>query len=264
MEFPPVELGGRAFGVRIVLKRNRNAYARVRNGCIIISLPSRMDKQSAYKTASCLYSRIKDDMSRRPQRYLQGGYPLFRDGDSIEIMGRAFLFHVSCNGASRPRAHASGSDIYIELPGSLDDDARSRESSRAGAAMLSRLLSDDVDCYVRRINEAHFGSDIESVRITRASTMWGYCTRGKGNAYKIFINFRLLLMPKECMEYVAVHELAHTRVKGHTRGFWGIVGGIMPDYKERKSMLKTAGDANIGQNRRTSASMSSPQSPSGI
>jgi predicted metal-dependent hydrolase len=37
---------------------------------------------------------------------------------------------------------------------------------------------------------------------------------------------------------VIVHELAHTKVPKHTDEFWRIVGGIMPDYKERIRLLR--------------------------
>jgi predicted metal-dependent hydrolase len=52
------------------------------------------------------------------------------------------------------------------------------------------------------------------------------------------LNSRLLFMPEQCLEYVIVHELAHTKVPKHTDEFWRIVGGIMPDYKERIRLLR--------------------------
>ena len=54
----------------------------------------------------------------------------------------------------------------------------------------------------------------------------------------IAINFKLLFLPKECLDYVIVHELAHTLEHSHSQRFWKILGSAMPDYPERKKMLR--------------------------
>ena len=76
-----------------------------------------------------------------------------------------------------------------------------------------------------------------SVRVTSAKTRWGSCS------YKNAINysFRLIYAPKEIVDYVVVHELAHVRFKNHASAFWKEVETYMPDYREKRAWLKKNG-----------------------
>ena len=72
------------------------------------------------------------------------------------------------------------------------------------------------------------------ITITGAETRFGSCS-SKGN---ISYSWRLLLYPEAAREYVVVHELAHLVEMNHSSRFYKIVESVLPDYKERKRMLK--------------------------
>ena len=42
----------------------------------------------------------------------------------------------------------------------------------------------------------------------------------------------------DVIDYVVVHELAHIIEMNHSERFWAIVGGVLPDYKDRKEKLR--------------------------
>ncbi|MBP3204982.1 MAG: M48 family metallopeptidase, partial [Lachnospiraceae bacterium] len=65
-------------------------------------------------------------------------------------------------------------------------------------------------------------------------TRWGSCS-SDGN---LNFNCRLLFVPKELVDYVVVHELAHRRHMDHSPAFWQEVETYMPDYRERRKQLK--------------------------
>ncbi|MDR1542429.1 MAG: M48 family metallopeptidase [Clostridiales bacterium] len=67
------------------------------------------------------------------------------------------------------------------------------------------------------------------------SSRWGSCT---SKTRRIRINTALAHCPKECLEYVIVHELAHLRENNHSPNFWKIVAKALPDYKLRQTKLK--------------------------
>ncbi len=81
------------------------------------------------------------------------------------------------------------------------------------------------------------GVSCQSVSITSAKSFWGLCTGKDAIRY----TFRLLYAPKEIVEYVIVHELAHIRHKNHSKAFWAVVQSRIPDYKNRRQWLKNHG-----------------------
>ena len=40
------------------------------------------------------------------------------------------------------------------------------------------------------------------------------------------------------MEYVVAHEVCHLKHRHHDPVFWRTLGGIMPDWRERKVLLE--------------------------
>ncbi|MEK7463508.1 MAG: SprT family zinc-dependent metalloprotease [Patescibacteria group bacterium] len=78
------------------------------------------------------------------------------------------------------------------------------------------------------------GWQFKSMSINGARTRWGSC----GPKNSINFSWRLVMAPMHVVDYVVVHELAHTVVKNHSRKFWEAVAGVMPDYKERRKWLR--------------------------
>ncbi len=72
------------------------------------------------------------------------------------------------------------------------------------------------------------------VKITSARSRFGSCS-GKNS---ICFSWRLMEYPDEAIDYVVVHELAHIAEKNHGPAFWSLVGKYMPDYLERRMLLK--------------------------
>ncbi len=81
------------------------------------------------------------------------------------------------------------------------------------------------------------GVTYRSVSVGSAKSRWGSCTYDNAVRY----TFRLLYAPKEVIEYVAVHELAHVKHKNHSAAFWTEVEKYVPDWKRRRNWLKEHG-----------------------
>jgi predicted metal-dependent hydrolase len=50
------------------------------------------------------------------------------------------------------------------------------------------------------------------------------------------------MAPLDVIDYVVVHELAHLRVKSHSRKFWKVVESILPGYKVQRKWLREHGE----------------------
>ena len=72
------------------------------------------------------------------------------------------------------------------------------------------------------------------ITITSATTRFGSCS-SKGT---ISYSYRLMMYPDAAREYVVVHELAHLVHMNHSPEFYSLVEKYMPDYKQRRMLLK--------------------------
>ena len=92
-----------------------------------------------------------------------------------------------------------------------------------------RILPIKVEYYAKIM-----GLKYGRITITGAKTRFGSCS-SKGN---ISFSYLLMLYPEEAIDYVVVHELAHLVEMNHSLRFYKIVEGVLPDYKDRKKLLK--------------------------
>jgi len=75
------------------------------------------------------------------------------------------------------------------------------------------------------------------IRITSARTRWGSC----GPNGSLNFTWRLVMAPKEVIDYVVVHEMVHLQVRNHSKAFWGEVNILMPEYLHHRAWLKDNG-----------------------
>jgi predicted metal-dependent hydrolase len=73
-----------------------------------------------------------------------------------------------------------------------------------------------------------------SVTIRNTSGRWGSCN----SKNDINLSLWLMILPQKLVDYVLIHELAHTVHKHHQKSFWAEVARWVPDYKERRKNLK--------------------------
>lgn len=105
----------------------------------------------------------------------------------------------------------------------------SEENKNELINLAKEYLPERVEYYSRLMNVKPTG-----IKITSAKKRFGSCS-GKNS---ICFSYYLMLYPKEAIDYVVVHELAHIRHHNHSRDFYNFVSKFMPDYKERERLLK--------------------------
>lgn len=73
------------------------------------------------------------------------------------------------------------------------------------------------------------------IRIKNITSRWGSCSQKKN------LNFSLHLMqfPKKYVDYVILHELAHTIEMNHGPKFWALLESICPNAKKIDREMKT-------------------------
>lgn len=77
------------------------------------------------------------------------------------------------------------------------------------------------------------GLSYHRLQIRRQRTRWGSCSRSG----TISLNACLLFQPPEVVDYLLIHELAHTRHMNHSRRFWALVARHEPRWRELDAAL---------------------------
>ncbi len=111
--------------------------------------------------------------------------------------------------------------------------------SSADRAELEKKLRKTVMPLVERYSKK-MGKSAQKVRFTDAKTRFGSCS-SKGS---VCFSRYLALYPDAAIEYVVVHELAHLFEMNHSSSFYAIVEKYLPDWRERKKLLKLDGNDN--------------------
>lgn len=72
--------------------------------------------------------------------------------------------------------------------------------------------------------------------LSNADTRWGSASADG----RIRLNWRLIHLSMDMIDYVVVHELSHLHHMDHSPRFWDVVASVMPDHAERRRALKDA------------------------
>jgi len=94
--------------------------------------------------------------------------------------------------------------------------------------------------YAERVNEWYprferYGIQRPQVVVRKMKSRWGSCT-AKG---KITLNFKLIQVPKQLIDYVIVHEMCHLIEHSHAPAFYALMGKMMPDWEKRREKLNS-------------------------
>lgn len=82
-----------------------------------------------------------------------------------------------------------------------------------------------------------FSTEPPRIQIRTLKKRWGSLSPRR----TLTLNVNLIRAPKECIEYVLVHELCHLAHHDHGKGFYRLLGKVMPDWARRKRKLESGG-----------------------
>lgn len=82
--------------------------------------------------------------------------------------------------------------------------------------------------------EPKIGVTVAGFYVRRMKTRWGSCN---SQARTIRLNTDLAKKPRECLEYIVVHEMIHILEPTHNERFQAFMNEFMPDWKHRRQVL---------------------------
>lgn len=228
-----ITIGGKSLTYELIRKKVKNINMRIKpDGRIIISASNRVSKK-----------HIEDFMKRKSDWILkvlnhceelqetENNKMDFRDGGFIKIMGNDYSLSIIYS--LKNRIELKDKAIIIYSQNSNDISLVENQWMKWFDSYIKEILNQVVAAMYPRFLMYQINMPI--VKIRAMKTRWGSCSVFSNC---ITLNKYLIHAPIECIEYVAVHELAHFLQPNHSRKFYDIVYRIMPDYKQRIQLLK--------------------------
>lgn len=170
--------------------------------------------------------RKLDEFASRPvRRYLP-----IHDGARVPLLGDEARVRVT-TGANRGywQRDAEGEALWLAARPTAD------LATLARRALQRRAL----EHFTPRVMDAaaRLGRPGPALSLTSARTRWGSCSPQGG----IRLNWRLIHLPPEPIDYVIAHEAAHLVEMNHGPRFWATVERLCPDWRALRDALKRAG-----------------------
>ena len=114
-------------------------------------------------------------------------------------------------------------------------------------ALLFRKEKEMTNWYIRQAKEIitrqtesyslKMKTSYKVIAFSDTRSQWGRCTHDN----RLQFSWRLVMAPFLVINYVVIHELAHTMEKNHTQMFWMKVRGQNPSYRQQIKWLKENG-----------------------
>lgn len=222
-----------AFGditLDVTFKDIKNVHLSVHppQGDVTISAPERMSVETirAFAVTKIGWIRRQRERFRKAERAVRHEY---LDRESHYLWGTRYLLHVE-QGTS-PSVDISGKKVTLRVPHASDKATRE--------AVLAKWYRDRLkaEAPAAIAHWSHIlGVEAPRLSVRKMKTKWGSCN------YKtraILLNSYLAKLPKDCLEYVVLHEMAHLIEPTHNARFTAIMEKAMPTWKARRDYLNT-------------------------
>jgi hypothetical protein len=149
----------------------------------------------------------------------------WHDGARLPYLGGGLALRLAT--ATRARAERSGDELHVTTRSAGVDEVR-----RAVVAWYKRSAREYLEERVEALSAAA-GIAPPRFLLSAALARWGSCNAKR----EVRLAWRLVKAPRELIDYVICHELAHLRHMNHSSAFWAEVERQCPDYRARRKRL---------------------------
>jgi predicted metal-dependent hydrolase len=218
-------------GTITIYKRKGNRSIRLTVGAdgeVRISMPIWVP----YSAGVAFASARRGWILAQNQHQVSGGQ--LRSGQRI---GKAhqLLFRFS-SAARTVKTSVRKTEVIITYgPQHTEADAAVQTAARAACIRALRIEASTLLLQrLRQLSVLH-GLPYHSAAIKRLKSRWGSCDQHTN----IVLNLYLVQLPWEYIDYVILHELAHTKVLHHGADFWKLLERLLPNARQLRKTMKT-------------------------
>lgn len=212
-----------AYTLRRAKRRTLGLLVDGRGLRVAVPLRATLAQVDAFIHAHGAWVLQKLDTSRRQES--ERRLPV-HDGAPLPVLGEDWLIRIEPGGN---RAKWGERHVVLGMkPGADPSPVLERALRRRALEVFGERLTH---------YGARLGRPLPPLSLSSARTRWGSCSRLSG----IRLNWRLIHLPLELVDYVVAHELAHLEEMNHSPRFWAVVASLYPDWKMARAELKALG-----------------------
>lgn len=123
------------------------------------------------------------------------------------------------------------------LRGKLEVSVRTKSVEKVKELLTEWYKTRAKDTFTKRLDamleQALWVNERPPLRILTMQTHWGSCS----SSGRITLNPRLVKAPRECVDYVILHELCHIAEHNHSDRFYRLMSQVMPKWEKTKEAL---------------------------
>jgi predicted metal-dependent hydrolase len=224
-----IQLGDLA--VQVFRKDIRNIHLSVYppEGRVVISCPSRhsLEKIRAYALGKLAWIRKQQRRFQAQQRESQRKYI---ERESHYIWGKRYLMCVATTDTAA-RIEQSPKKITLHVQPGATQEKREELYEDWMRLKLKSAISPLIAKW-----QPILGVNVKGFFVQRMKTKWGSCSPNRGT---IRLNTELAKKPRQCLEYIVVHEMLHLLEPTHNARFRTLLDRFMPRWTERRKTLNS-------------------------
>ena len=215
--------------VDVVLKDIQNVHLSVYppTGRVRISAPSHMSMDTIRVFAISKLDWIKKHQKALEKQARETPRD-FVDRESHFVWGKRYLLQVVERNAA-PSVTLKGSKMTLAV--------RSEAVTGKRHAILEGWYRELLKLAIPELIakwEPRLGVVVERFYVQRMKTKWGSCNPEKRS---IRLNTELARKPRECLEYLVVHEMAHLIERKHNTRFIALMDRFLPHWRTLRDEL---------------------------
>jgi predicted metal-dependent hydrolase len=189
-----------------------------------------------HEKAGWVLDKLRD--ARERAGALELARTVWADGAEFDFLGQRVRLvldsaHAFAQGGAALEPGEGGAMVVLRL--GLARSATEAQVRDAAQAWLMRQAQQIFTESLQRF-APQLGVSYQKLRLSSAGTRWGSASADG----TIRLNWRLVHLKPEMIDYVVVHELSHLRHMDHSPQFWDVVASVMPDHQQRRKALKRA------------------------
>ena len=222
-----IDLG--ELSIAVMRKDIKNVHLSVHppDGRVTLAVPSttRLEVARAYAISKLHWIR---EQQRKLAEQARETPRQFVTRESHFLWGRRYLMTVEHRDA-KPSVKLDHRRIVLTVRPSSDAEKRAEVIHEWHKALLHEALPPLIKKWERRL-----GVKVSGYFLQRMKTKWGSCNHEAGH---IRLNTELVKKPKDLLEYVVVHEMAHLIEPTHSDRFIGILDKHFQTWREARAEL---------------------------